>query len=314
MEIVEFKERSQEFLTYIDVQKGLAMHTLCSYELDLKQLVTFWESHNSPAQNLHKILQSFFIHMYNNKTRASSIARKISCLKSFEKFCLTQGKRIELKLQRPKIEKRLPVYLSVDEMFHLLDQVTPQNLPTYHPLRDMAILELLYATGIRCAELAAIRISDIDMHEKTIRILGKGNRERIALFGQKAREKIITYLEHERVKSQNTDEYLFINNRNTKLSSRAIQRTLEIFRSFLKIKRPITPHKIRHTFATHLLNQGVDLRIVQELLGHKSLASTEKYTHVTIAHLSQLCDRLHPLNQMLAPSTLRNKKTNDTTT
>ena len=139
------------------------------------------------------------------------------------------------------------------------------------------------------------------MHEKTIRIVGKGNRERIALFGQKAREKMIQYLEHERNKSQSSDEYLFINNRGTRLSTRAIQRTLELFRSFLKIKRPITPHKIRHTFATHLLNQGVDLRIVQELLGHRSLASTEKYTHVTIAHLTQLCDRLHPINQMLKP-------------
>jgi integrase/recombinase XerC len=239
--------------------------------------------------------------LYNNKTRASSIARKVSCLKSFEKFCLTQGKRINLKLQRPKIEKRLPVYLSVDEMFHLLDTVKPHDLPTQHPLRDMAILELLYATGIRCGELVTIKLRDIEMQEKTIRIIGKGNRERIALFGQKAREKMVNYLEHERPHIQSPDEYFFINNRGGKLSTRAIQRSLELFRSFLKIKRPITPHKIRHTFATHLLNQGVDLRIVQELLGHRSLASTEKYTHVTMAHLSELCDRLHPINQMIKP-------------
>jgi len=298
MELNEFKERSQEFLTYLDVQKGLSEHTLYSYSLDINQLVTFWQQHNTPPQTLQSTLQPFFVQLYNQKARASSVARKVSCLKSFEKFCLTQATRIDLKLQRPKIEKRLPVYLSVDEMFHLLDHVKPQDLPTYHPLRDIAILELLYATGIRCAELVAIKISDITMHEKTIRIAGKGNRERIALFGEKAREKIINYLERERIKPESPDEYLFINNRDNNISSRAVQRTIEVFRTFLKIKRPITPHKIRHTFATHLLNQGVDLRIVQELLGHRSLASTEKYTHVTIAHLTKLCDRLHPINQL----------------
>jgi len=312
MEIAEFKIKSQEFLTYIDVQKGLSHNTLNSYGLDIKQLVSFWEKNNIPKQEFSGTIHNFLIFLYNQKTRASSIARKISCLKSFEKFCLTQGKRIDLKLQRPKIEKRLPVYLSVDEMFHLLDNVTPHQLPTHHPLRDIAILELLYATGIRCSELVSIHISDIDMQEKTIRILGKGNRERLALFGQKALDKMINYLDHERQKAQSEDEHLFINNRGTKLSPRAIQRTLELFRTFLKIKRPITPHKIRHTFATHLLNQGVDLRIVQELLGHRSLASTEKYTHVTIQHLTQLCDRLHPINQLLHPT--QNKNTHGSET
>ena len=250
---------------------------------------------------LHKLI---FQSIVNNKIKTSSIARKVSCLKSFEKFCLTQGQKIELKLKRPKVEKKLPIYLSVDEMFHLLDKVKAEDLPTRHPLRDMAILELLYATGIRCAELTHIKLSDIDMNEKTIRIWGKGNRERIALFGEKAKHKVIIYIEKERTSVNSPEEFLFINNRNTRLSSRAIQRTLEEFRRFLKIKRPITPHKIRHTFATHLLNQGVDLRLVQELLGHKSLASTEKYTHVTIQHLTDLCNRLHPINQLL-------KKQND---
>ncbi len=297
MQLIEFKERYTEFLTYLEVQKGLTYNTIHSYYLDLNQLFTFWNNQNN--LELKEILPTFFIHLYNKKTQSSSIARKISCFKSFERFCLTQGKRLDLKLHRPKVEKKLPVYLSVDEMFHLLDKVQATDLPTKHPLRDMAILELLYATGIRCSELTHIKLSDIDMQEKTIRIWGKGNRERLALFGNKATEKIKTYIEQERKKITNNEEYLFINNRATKLSSRAIQRTLETFRIFLKIKRPITPHKIRHTFATHLLNQGVDLRLVQELLGHRSLASTEKYTHVTIQHLSDICNRLHPINQIL---------------
>jgi len=298
MQLHEFKERYHEFLTYLEVQKGLAYNTIHSYELDLNQFSTFWKN-NLSQHELKAIIPQFFIHLYNNKTQTSSIARKVSCLKSFEKFCLTQGKKLGLKLKRPKVEKKLPVYLSVNEMFHLLDKVKAEDLPTRHPLRDMAILELLYATGIRCAELTNIKICDVDNQEKTIRIWGKGNRERLALFGDKAAQKISIYIEHERKKIVTNDEYLFVNNRGDKLSSRAIQRTLETFRRFLKIQRPITPHKIRHTFATHLLNQGVDLRIVQELLGHKSLASTEKYTHVTLQRLSDLCNRLHPINQFL---------------
>jgi len=298
MQLQEFKERYQEFLTYLEVQKGLTYNTIHSYELDLNQFQTFWKT-TQANHDIKTVIPPFFIHLYNQKTQTSSIARKVSCLKSFERFCLTQGKKLELKLKRPKVEKKLPIYLSVEEMFHLLDKIKAEDLPTQHPLRDMAILELLYATGIRCAELTNIKISDVDMQEKTIRIWGKGNRERLALFGEKALQKINIYFKNERKEIVTNDEYLFINNRGTKLSSRAIQRTLEIFRRFLKIKRPITPHKIRHTFATHLLNQGVDLRVVQELLGHKSLASTEKYTHVTIKHLSDLCNRLHPINQFL---------------
>ena len=298
MQYQEFKDRSKEFLTYLEVQKGLTYNTVHSYELDLNQFCTFWKTEKKDIE-LTEIIPKFFIFLYNNKIKTSSIARKVSCLKSFERFCLTQGKRIELKIKRPKVEKKLPIYLSVEEMFHLLDNVKKEDIPSKHPLRDIAILELLYATGIRCSELTNIKFSDIDMDEKTIRIWGKGNRERLALFGDKAKEKIIDYVENEREKVVSQDEHLFVSNRNVRLSSRAIQRTLEEFRRFLKIKRPITPHKIRHTFATHLLNQGVDLRLVQELLGHRSLSSTEKYTHVTLQRLTDLCNRLHPINQLL---------------
>jgi site-specific recombinase XerD len=294
----KFKECCQEFLTYLEVQKGLAYNTIHSYELDLNQFISFWK-HQYHELDIKAVLQKFLIHLYNSKTKTSSIARKISCLKSLERFCLTQGIMLDLKLKRPKVERKLPIYLSVEEMFHLLDDISPEMLPSKTPLRDIAILELLYATGIRCSELTHITLKDVDMHEKTIRIIGKGNRERIALFGDKAAQKIETYLAHERAQVYDNDEPLFMTKIRTKMSSRAIQKTLELFRPFLKIRRPITPHKIRHTFATHLLNQGVDLRVVQELLGHRSLSSTEKYTHVTIQHLSQICNKLHPINKFL---------------
>ncbi len=296
MRLDEFRNARHEFLAFVEVQKGLAAHTVKSYTLDLQQFEKFWHVHYQQLE-IKPAIEHFFVYLYNIHTQNSSIARKVSCLKSFEKFCLMQGIRLELKLQRPRIEKKLPIYLSVDEMFHLLDHVKAPDLPTQHPLRDVAILELLYATGMRCSELVNIKIADINMSEKIIRVQGKGGRERLTLFGSKAAEKIESYLKNERLPAHSEDEYLFLNNRQTPLSTRAIQRTLEEFRSFLKIKRRITPHKIRHTFATHLLNQGVDLRIVQELLGHRSLASTQIYTHVSIQQLARVCERLHPINE-----------------
>ena len=211
----------------------------------------------------------------------------------------TQGIKLDLKLTRPRLDKKLPIYLSVDEVFHLLDSVQDHELPSQRPLRDKAIFELMYATGIRCSELVNIKLSDIDLDNKTIRIIGKGNKERIVLFGNKAKERLVTYITSERSESQHTDTHLFLNQWGTALTSRSIQRIIVMFRQFLKVERAITPHKIRHSFATHLLSQGVDLRIIQELLGHKTVASTERYTHVSIERLANLCDTIHPINNMI---------------
>ena len=189
--------------------------------------------------------------------------------------------------------------MSVDEVQYLLDTVQNEHLPTRRPIRDKAIFELLYATGIRCSELISIKLSNIDMNNKTIRIIGKGNKERIVLFGQKAHEKLVKYLENERPNPKNQSERLFLNHRGGPLTCRSIQRIIAMFRNLLKVNRKITPHKLRHSFATHLLNQGVDLRVVQELLGHKTLASTEKYTHVSLEHLSRMCETIHPLNKII---------------
>lgn len=306
MQLSEFQDKMREFVAHLDVQRGLSRNTYRSYELDLQQFAQYWQEllgQNNHSLAIHSALEQFWVHLYRKNISKSSIARKVSCLKSFQKFCLSRGITLELSLQRPRLDKRLPVYLSIDEMFHLLDDIKQNDLPTYHPLRDMAILELLYATGIRCAELTNIRMRDVNFADKTIRIKGKGSQERIALFGNKAQAKLVSYLDSEREAVKETDEFLFINNRGQKISSRAVQRTLEEFRVFLKIKRPITPHKIRHTFATHLLNQGVDLRLVQELLGHKSLSSTQMYTHVTMQRLSEICDRLHPINNVTGNDT-----------
>ncbi|OGB97384.1 hypothetical protein A3F06_02680 [candidate division TM6 bacterium RIFCSPHIGHO2_12_FULL_36_22] len=302
MNLSAFTERCEEFLVYIDVEKGVSSNTLKSYQLDLNQFIQFWkqtEKKSKKTQQLKVIIERFFVNMYHKNISKSSVARKISCLNSFEKFMLTQGINLKLSLQRPKIDKKLPIFLSVDEIFHLLDKVSNEALPTSYPERDKTILEFLYATGIRCSELTHITIEDLDFEEKTILIKGKGSRERIVLFGEKAKKQALIYLEKERIKPQSKQERFFLNNRLEAMSSRAIQRIIEMFRKFLKIERKITPHKIRHTFATHLLNQGVDLRVVQELLGHKTLSSTEKYTHVSTPHLVQMYDTFHPINKMI---------------
>ena len=176
-------------------------------------------------------------------------------------------------------------------------------MPSRFPLRDKAILELLYATGIRCAELVSMRICDLNMPEKTIRIMGKGRRERLVLFGDKATENMLAYCKDERVYPKDSNEPVFLNFRNGKLTTRSVQRIIEMFRSFLKIERPISPHKIRHTFATHMLKQGADLRTIQELLGHRTITTTERYNHVTVKDLSEMYDAIHPLNSIIKKKT-----------
>jgi integrase/recombinase XerC len=297
MTLIEFKEKIAEFLTHIEVERNLSGNTTRAYANDLQQFHLFWSTITKEQKielPFKQALERFLIMLYHKKMNKSSIARKLSSFQSFEKFLLKQSINLNLNLVRPRLDKKLPIYLSVDEVFHLLDTIKNEELPTKKPLRDKAIFELLYATGIRCSELTQIKIKDIDTEQKIIRILGKGNKERLVLFGIKAHTSILAYLAKERAPVIDHEEYLFVNNRSEPLTSRSIQRIFEMFRKFLKTERPITPHKIRHSFATHLLNQGTDLRIIQELLGHKTLASTEKYTHVSTSELIEMCDLLHP--------------------
>ncbi|EKD23203.1 MAG: Tyrosine recombinase XerC, partial [uncultured bacterium] len=174
-----------------------------------------------------------------------------------------------------------------------------EELDTKWPHRDKAIFELIYATGIRCSELINISFEDIDFANKAIRIFGKGRKERFVLFGEKAHSKLLKYFEQERPKAKDQKEKIFLNYKNGYLTTRSIQRIFEMFRQFLKVDKKITPHKIRHSFATHMLNKGVDLRVIQELLGHKTLSSTEKYTHISLDKLSKICDNSHPIHNMM---------------
>lgn len=301
MTLNEFETTIQTFLTHLEVERKVSMHTVRAYESDLRQFLIFWQSLNTDDQtklSFRQLIERYLVSLYHKKIDKSSIARKFSSFTSLAKFLRTQGITLDLNLKRPRLDKKLPTYLSVDEIFHLLDAIPDHALDSKFPIRDKAIFELLYATGIRCSELIAITLADIDFTYKTIRIKGKGNKERIVLFGEKAKNKLHDYLKSERPIITDPTHPLFLNYREQSLTPRSVQRILQMFRSHLAINRSITPHTLRHSFATHLLNQGVDLRVVQELLGHKTLSSTEKYTHVSLADLTTMCDDLHPINSL----------------
>ena len=303
MQYLEALEKKEKFLVYVQVERNLSDNTYKSYSSDLHQFFTFWKQHNEQTKkdvSIKTALDHFFVQHFYKKTQKSSIARKISCFTSFERFIKSNGINLNLQLTRPRVEKKLPTYLTVQEVFHLLDIVKDEELPSHRPIRDKAIFEVLYATGIRCAELTNIRIEDINFDEKTILIMGKGRKQRYVLFGEKAKAKILQYMNAERFLNDRGNSILFVNPQGESLTNRTIQMIFTMFSKFLTVKKQLTPHKVRHSFATHLLNAGLDLRALQELLGHQSLSSTEKYTHVTTKDLQNMYNTIHPINSMLS--------------
>jgi len=310
MNLKQFQKKRKEFLSYLSIEKNLSQNTHKAYSSDLKQFYIFWKKLSTDdKKNLtfRQIIERFLVSLFYKKIDKSSIARKFSCFKSFEKFLRNQGTRLSLNLTRPRLDKKLPMYLSINEIFHLLDEIKDDELATRRPCRDKAIFELIYATGIRCSELVNIKIDDIDFNNKTIRIFGKGRKERMVLFGQKAKNRLLIYLEKERPLIKTCKDKLFLNYRNEPLTSRSVQRIFEMFRKFLKVNKNITPHKIRHSFATHMLNKGVDLRVIQELLGHTALSSTEKYTHISLDNLAKTCNAANPINKIISEPDTRNE-------
>ena len=294
MDFETFIKYKKDFLVYLEIERNLSKHTYSAYDSDLKMLEQFWVTHKT-EHDIYTILERFFVHLYHKKTEKSSIARKVSCFRSYERFVRSIGGTIRLKLTRPRVDKKLPTYLSLDEIEYLLDTLQDKDYKVKTIVRDKAIFETLYATGIRNSELVNIKISDIDFHHKTILITGKGDKQRVALFGRKAKQQIEKYIATERIKCTKKSDYLFINAAGKRLTTRTIQKICTMFSTMLPVSKMITPHKIRHSFATHLLNSGMNLRALQELLGHASLATTEKYTHISTVDLQKMYNTIHPV-------------------
>ena len=304
MILAEFREKIDDFLVYLEVEKNVSSHTLRAYRSDLNQLMIFWErvEQKDPevAGDIGQVIRRFVHSLYFKKIAKTSLARKLSCMRSIANHLANQGITIPANFKSPRLDRKLPSILTVDEIFYLLDGLKAEDLPSSFPLRDKAVFELLYATGVRCAELVSIRVQDVDFKGKSIIVSGKGRKSRQVLFGEKAKQSLEIYLEKERpfLVEQTDSEFLFLNYAGGQLTTRSVQRICSMFQKFLKSERKLTPHKIRHSFATHMLNQGVDIRVVQELLGHKTLATTEIYTHVSSAELAKMCDEKHPMNSM----------------
>ena len=239
----------------------------------------------------------FYLGKLHDKNKKATIARKLSALRSFFRFLVKQGiidQNPADAVATPKQEKRIPNYLPIDDIFRLLDSIETQTLLK---TRNRAMFETLYSCGIRVSELAGLDVGDVDPTSGIIRVIGKGNRERLVPIGAKALAAIRAYrkkLRIERPDVKAADGPLFLNNRGRRLTTRSIARILDKIARECGLTIPISPHGLRHTFATHMLDAGADLRVIQELLGHKSLSTTQKYTHVSIDRLLETYDKAHP--------------------
>ena len=290
-------EQINKFIDYLRYEKNYSEYTVKNYLIDLEQFNNFCIQNK--IKDIKKIdyqfIRKYLNFLYENKYSSKSICRHISSLRQLFKY-------LELKhiinddpmllVSNPKIEKKLPKYLNYTDLELFLN--TPDTT-TVLGLRNAFILELLYSTGIRVSELSNIKIKDIDINQKEIRILGKGSKERIVLFGDVCLELLKKYFNNSRTElEKEPNEYLLLNKNGTKLTVRGIQLIVENTLKQSSLKYNISPHTLRHTFATHLLDSGANLLSVKELLGHDSLSATSIYTHVSNERLKQVYLHAHP--------------------
>ena len=284
------------YLDYLKYQKNYSINTINSYEKDINKFILFLKQEHLDGFNLeHAYIKNYLQFLNKNLTNAS-ICRHISSLKSFYKY-LFKNKLIKNNpfnlVSLPRKDKKLPKYLhsnELDEIFNVFDLTKSLDV------RNRLIFELLYATGIRVGELVQIKLQDINLKDRTINIWGKGNKERIANYGEYAEEILNMYLNKARPQILGNKEsiYLFINKNGTGLTDRGVRYIVDETLKKTSIKTKMTPHTLRHTFATHLLNEGCDILIVQELLGHESLRATQIYTHITNDALKETYLKTHP--------------------
>ena len=285
------------FLNSLIIEKGLSKNTIQSYESDIFQLYQWNISKNKKRiTEFKKIDTSQYIsYLFSQNLKSTSVNRKISSLKTFFNFLLKK-KLINANpfadQIMPKKPISLPKSISEDDVIKLLNAPKPDSLIG---LRDKAMLELLYASGVRISELVNIKFSDLDLERNIIKVFGKGSKERLVPFGEDAAQCISAYIdERKKNKSLASIKYIFLNNRGKKISRHAFWHRLKEYCLEIGLKQDISPHTLRHAFATHLLNRGADLRSVQVLLGHSDLSTTQIYTHIAKQRLSELVKKHHP--------------------
>ena len=279
-------KNAYKFLDYLKFEKGFSDYTVKSYETDLKEFYDFALDKDINIELVREYLRKLYEDKYSNR----SISRKVSSLKSYFKYLESEGiikDNFMRLISNPKIEKTLPNYLNYDDLERLLNFPDRSNK---YGLRDALILEMLYSSGVRVSELANMRLSDIDFNERKILILGKGSKERYVYYGSKCADLLDKYLKIDHRDSP----YLLIGKRKEKLNEREIRAIVTDTAKKAGISVHVTPHTLRHTYATHMLNEGADLKSVGDLLGHESLSTTQIYTHVSNERLRQVYLSAHP--------------------
>jgi len=301
-----------KYLDYLRYQRNASPHTVRNYASDLQQFYSFLttgpDGQERPAPDLEQIdnltIREFLGSLYQKSNRKASVARKLATVRSFMKFLLTQGAirtNTAKIVASPKLDARLPDYLDLDAVTHLIEAPdTDVDLGK----RDRAILELLYSAGLRVGELVGLNLGDVSLQEGLARVVGKGRKERICPFGKsaaealqayiRARENLIRMRRLKAKESATAAEALFLNSRGGRLTSRSVGNIVDRYVGQLSQRLKVHPHTLRHTFATHMLSAGADLRAIQELLGHESLSTTQKYTHVSVEQLMRVYRKCHP--------------------
>jgi len=303
--VSSLKKAIADFGRHIEVERNLSRHTVEAYLNDLKQFQEFFQemaptgAKNDDIPEDIVLIRSFLVSLYRGKMRKITVSRKIASLRSFYRYLLREGvvrlNPAEL-LQLPRCEKYVPTVLTVDETLALLNVNFPGGVAGS---RDRAIIELFYSSGIRLGELVGLNVADVRFGDCLVKVRGKGRKERIVPVGVPALAALRDYLKMRTdfvvaATDKIADEPLFLNARGRRISSRDVSRVVEWVVLQSGIGRKISPHALRHTFATHLLDAGADLRSIQEMLGHSSLSTTQKYTAVSVSRLMEVYDKAHP--------------------
>lgn len=289
----------QEFLSWLQNEKACSVHTITAYSKDLEQFGQFLEQENLQIERLeYRDLRYYMASLQKGQTlKKTTVSRKTAALKSFFKFLYREGfleRNPADLLSAPKKEKHLPSVINEIDITQFLDDFLSGEEPAQ--LRDKAIFELLYSSGLRVSELVNLDLNTVNKQKGMLRILGKGNKERVVPIGEQAQCAIARYLESGRpfLVKQQEETGLFLNQQGNRLTSRGVEYILEQYIKKGALKYKVTPHAFRHSFATHLLDNGADLRVIQELLGHESLSTTQIYTEVSKSHLQQVYLKTHP--------------------
>jgi tyrosine recombinase XerC len=279
----------ERFVRYLEIEKNYSAHTVLNYRLDLDDFVKFLK--DAPVESVdYLLLRKYLAILKEKKLGSRSMARHLSALRSFFKFLTREGflkTNPILSVSSPKLDRHLPQFLTEEEVARLIESSLPDDETGR---RDRAILETFYSTGMRISELVGLSQDDLDFIGGVVKLKGKGKKERIAPIGDKAISSLRVYLEN---RKQQTNA-VFLNKRGTRITDRGVRNIVGKYLRISGMKQGVSPHTLRHSFATHLLNRGADLRTVQELLGHANLSTTQIYTHLTTEKLKSVYDKAHP--------------------